>query len=135
MGSGERDLSTLLRRMNPTRNPGRYVFCTFASSVVPGGLRPVATMIESEGTSVIVTQDDADAYGLTYHYVAAWITLGIHSALDAVGLTATVSSQLAKDGISCNMVAGYHHEHVFVDFDDADRALASLRRLVEDTGP
>ena len=134
MGSmvGERDLSTLMSQMDPIRNPGRYVFCTVAASAIPDGLRPLATMIEPEGTSVIVTQEDADARGLAYHYVAAWITLRVHSSLDAVGLTAVVSSQLAKDGISCNMVAGYHHDHIFADVNDADRALESLRNLADD---
>ena len=129
---GERNLSTLLSRLNPTRNPGSYVFCTIEKPVIPDGLQPVATVIEPEGISVVVTRDDADAYGLAYHYVAAWITLAIHSALDAVGLTASVSATLAKDGISCNMVAGYHHDHIFVDVANADRALASLRSLAED---
>ena len=89
-------------------------------------------MVEPEGTSIVVTQDDADASGLAYQYVAAWITLRIHSALDAVGLTAAISTHLARNGISCNVVAGYHHDHLFVAIEDADRALESLRGLATD---
>jgi uncharacterized protein len=129
---GERNLSKLLSGMDPIRNPGRYVFCTIAAPVIPLGLRPVATMVEPEGTSIVVTQDDADASGLAYQYVAAWITLRIHSALDAVGLTAAISTHLARNGISCNVVAGYHHDHLFVAIEDADRALESLRGLAAD---
>ena len=72
---------------------------------------------------------DADRYQLSYEYVAAWITLQIHSALDAVGLTAAISRRLTDEGISCNVVAGYHHDHLFVAVEDADRALRALSAL------
>jgi hypothetical protein len=126
----ERNLSKLLSGMDPIQNPGRYVFCTVRTSVVPSGLAPVATLVEPEGLSIVVTQDDADANGLTYQYVAAWITLRIHSALDAVGLTAAISTRLAENGISCNVVAGYYHDHLFVAIDDGHRAVELLRGLV-----
>ena len=130
----ERNLSKLLSGMDPVRNPGRYVFCTIRASVVPSGLDPAATLVEPEGLSIVVTQDNADAHGLTYQYVAAWITLRIHSALDAVGLTAAFSTCLAENGISCNVVAGYYHDHLFVGIDDADRAVELLRGLASATG-
>jgi hypothetical protein len=57
------------------------------------------------------------------------ITLRVHSALDGVGLTAAFSSELAAAGISCNVVAGYHHDHIFVPDADADRAMAALHAL------
>ncbi|WP_354639973.1 ACT domain-containing protein [Kitasatospora camelliae] len=126
--AGERDLQKLLGGMNPELNPGRYVYCTFPGRV-PAGLRPVVTVAEAEGVTAVVAQDEADALGLTYAYVAAWITLRIHSALEAVGLTAAVSGRLAEEGISCNVVAGYHHDHLFVHADDATRALTALQSL------
>ncbi|WP_380284889.1 ACT domain-containing protein [Kitasatospora purpeofusca] len=126
--AGERDLATLLRDLRPTLNPGRYVYCTLPTKV-PAGLRPVATVAEPEGVTVVVAQEEADALGLRYTYVAAWITLRVHSALEAVGLTAAVATRLAEDGISCNLMAGYHHDHLFVAADDADRAVRALEDL------
>ncbi|MER5350660.1 ACT domain-containing protein [Kitasatospora sp. NPDC002551] len=126
--AGERDLTTLLRDLRPLLNPGRYVYCTLPTKV-PAGLRPVATVAEPEGVTVVVAQEEADALGLPYAYVAAWITLRVESALEAVGLTAAVATRLAEEGISCNMVAGYHHDHLFVGADDADRALRALEEL------
>lgn len=113
--SGETSLAKLLATMSPQRRPGRYVFVTVTS--YPEGAEVLASVVESEGLSVVLTQDDADRLGLTYGYVAGWITLQVHSALVAVGLTAAVSAVLAEANISCNVVAGYHHDHLLVPVD------------------
>ncbi|MFI5528298.1 ACT domain-containing protein [Kitasatospora sp. NPDC051853] len=128
MTAGESDLRTLLSGMSPELHPGRYVYCTLPAKV-PAGLRPVVTVAEVEGPTVVVAQEEADSLGLRYEYVAAWITLRIHSALEAVGLTAAVSTRLAEHGISCNVVAGFHHDHLFVGAEDAERAVRLLEEL------
>jgi len=96
---------------------------------VPAGADPVVVVREDEGLTLIMTQEQADELDLAYDFIAAWITLQIHSALEAVGLTAVVSRVLTDAGISANVVAGYTHDHVFVPHDrasDAMRALATL---------
>lgn len=123
--SGERDLERILAALSATRQPGEYVFV----SVTPGGdaeLDPVATVREAEGVTMVLAREDADRAGLGYDFVGAWLTLDVHSALDAVGLTAEVSTRLARAGISCNVIAGRHHDHLFVPVDRADEALALL---------
>ncbi|GHH83486.1 hypothetical protein GCM10018781_70800 [Kitasatospora indigofera] len=126
--AGEMDLAKLLGGMRPQLNPGRYVYCTLPAKV-PAGMRPVVTVAEPEGVTVVVRQEEADELGLRYDYVAAWITLQIHSALAAVGLTAAVAGRLADVGISCNVVAGFHHDHLFVAADDAEAAVRALEEL------
>lgn len=125
--SGVRDLDELVRSIRPERKPGRYVFVTLAS--VPDGVDPVACVREDEGLSVILEQGDADRLRLPYDFVAAKITLRVHSSLDAVGLTATVAGTLAEAGISCNVVAGHFHDHLFVPVEHADRATQLLHVL------
>lgn len=125
--SGERDLPTLLRNMQPDLRPDRFVFVSVPR--VPDGVEPVATVREDEGVSLVLDQSDADRLGLAYEYVAAMITLRVHSSLAAVGLTAAVAGALAEAGISCNVVAGYHHDHLFVPSDEAQRAVELLRAL------
>ncbi|MFC5805109.1 ACT domain-containing protein [Streptomyces formicae] len=126
--SGERELRTLLSGMRPELNPGRYVFTTVGGRI-PSGVTPVVTVREPEGVTLVVPLEEADAAGLAYDYVAGWITLRVHSALDAVGLTAAVARELADAGLSCNVVAGFHHDHLFVPHERAAAAVTLLDDL------
>ncbi|VXC61068.1 ACT domain-containing protein [Pseudomonas sp. 8O] len=127
--SGETNLARLLQSMTPQLNPGQYVFCCVPAEHDCSALQPLASMREPEGLSLVLTREIADAHGLHYDYVAAWITLEVHSSLAAVGLTASFSAALAQAGISCNVVAGFHHDHIFVPSERAERALSTLRAL------
>ena len=127
--AGEKDLRTLLATMSPRLNPGEYVYTVAPDGRVPAGVRPVVTVAEDEGLTLVVPRQDADRAGLAYDYVAGWITLRVHSALEAVGLTAAVAEALARNGISCNVVAGFHHDHLFVPHADASRARDALEML------
>ena len=62
----------------------------------------------------------------------ARITLQVHSSLTAVGLTARVADALAEAGISANMVAAIHHDHVFVPWERREESLAILHRLSDE---
>lgn len=122
------NLRTLLAGMRPVQRDGEYVYVLW-----PHG-RPLAPGIEAavreaEGLTVVLPRSVADAEGLRYDFVAAWITLEIHSALEAVGLTAEVSRALTQEGISCNVLAGFHHDHLLVPVADAARALEALAAL------
>ncbi len=91
-------MDTLLRGLSPRLNSGRYVY-TQVQTGVPAGADPVVVVREDEGLTLIMTQEQADELDLAYDFVAAWITLQIHSALEAVGLTAVVSRVLTDAGI------------------------------------
>lgn len=127
--SGETNLARLLAGMSPQCRPGRFVFVTVEDGTLDADVQ--ASVVEPEGLSVVVTQGDADRLGLTYDYVAGWITLQVHSALAAVGLTAAVSTALAAADTSCNVVAGHHHDHLLVPIDRLEDALGVLRRLAD----
>lgn len=132
MTDGETDLHRLLRGMSPVRVPGDYVYA-LAVDGVPAGVAPVVTVREAEGTTLVLRRDEADRLGLPYSFVCAWITLQVHSALAAVGLTAAFAAALTAEGISANVVAGFHHDHLFVPVDRADDALTALRKLAAGT--
>ncbi|MBI9098998.1 MAG: ACT domain-containing protein [Spirochaetaceae bacterium] len=128
--SGEKNLKTLLKKMSPVLNREEYVFIT-----LPGNygdyihLKPLCSFKEEEGLTLIVTRALAEAYALENKNVFKAITLKIHSSLNAVGLTAAVSTKLSEEGISANVVAAYYHDHIFVQAQDAERALNSLKEL------
>ena len=95
------------------------------------GIDVAATITEDEGDTFVISADDAVEQGLEPTFVATWLTLNVSSALDAVGLTAAVSTALAADGIPCNVLAGYHHDHLLVPVGRATRAVAILSSLSE----
>lgn len=128
---GETNLTQLLRTLKPELQPGTYVFCTTASPDALPLAEAIGTFREREGYTIILPQATADQLGLPYTFVAAWITLTVHSALEAVGLTAAFAQALAQSGISCNVVAAYYHDHIFVAATDAEKALQILRELAE----
>jgi hypothetical protein len=129
--SGETDLAKLLRDMRPERNLGEYVFCVVDSFEQAAALGPVGMFQEKEGVTVILSREQSDAVSLSYSLVCAWITLTVHSALEAVGLTAAVSKTLADENISCNMVAAYYHDHLFVPVEDGERVMEVLTALIK----
>ncbi len=126
--TGERDLVALLRGLSPRLNDGSYVYAQVRASV-PDGANPIVMVQEDEGITLVLAQEQADQLGLAYEFVAAWITLEMHSALEAVGLTAAVSRVLTEAGISANVIAGYTHDHLLVPRDRADDAMRALATL------
>lgn len=133
--AGETALSTLIRNLSPQLNPGQCVFCTLDDAARLQGSVPLGSFREQEGLTVILERAEADRLGLSYDYTAAWITLQVHSSLSAVGLTAAFAAALAQAGVSCNVVAGYFHDHLFVASEDAERAVSTLRALAANAQP
>lgn len=125
----DRALTSLLRLLQPRRNPGVYAFVSVPTQAGSAALEPIATFREHEGLTLIVDERQALAGGLTIRFRAAWLTLDVPSELSAVGLTAAVATALADRGIACNVVAAVHHDHLFVPLEHADAALAALQAL------
>lgn len=115
------ELAAMLSGMAPMLDARAWFF------VLVEGAPPAdafAVIREDEGTTAIVAGERAGmAFGR--------ITLMVHSALEGVGLTAAVSGALAGAGIACNVVAGYHHDHLFVPWERREEALELLQRLAQ----
>ncbi|MCK1300543.1 MULTISPECIES: ACT domain-containing protein [unclassified Bradyrhizobium] len=132
--TGERDLDALLRDMKPDRRPGIFVFCTIPTDQsIPAALSPLLTFREQEGTTLVITREQAEAAGLRYAFASCLITLTVHSALDAVGFLAAITARLATAGISVNAVSAFHHDHLFVPADRADDAMVLLQEMSKAT--
>jgi hypothetical protein len=101
----------------------------FVSIDGPAYADTLAMVAEEEGRTLVVTRQTADQRGWHYDYVTGWITLRVHSSLAAVGLTSAVSTALANAGISCNVLAGYHHDHLLVPIDRVGEAVRVLQML------
>ena len=129
MTQGVTDLDVLLSTMRPVLHPGTYVYAMVPADRDVAHLKPIGTFREAEGVTVIVPEAVAQAAGIGILFRAAWITLTVHSALSAVGLTAAFATALGEAGLSCNVMAGACHDHLFVPVEDGPRALAVLESL------
>ena len=117
--------------MAPELIEGEFVFCSFDSARYGdhAELAPLASMPEQEGLTLVIPAAQADEHGITYDTAFRCITLQVHSSLEAVGLTAAFSDKLTEHGLSANVIAGFYHDHIFIQSDVADHALAALREL------
>jgi hypothetical protein len=129
MSKATADLAALLRTLEPVLNEGVYVYCVVPSGNESHAIPAVATFREAEGTTVITSEAEALRAKLPVLFRAAWITLKVHSDLQAVGLTAAVAGALSEAGISCNVVAAARHDHLFVPVERAGEAVARLEAL------
>ena len=129
--SGETNLDEMLAALSPQLIDGEYVFCSFPDSSYGdhADLGPIAAIREAEGLTLVIPKPVADEKGLNYASVFSGISLSVHSSLDAVGLTAAIASKLAEYGISANVIAGYYHDHIFVQQDLAASAIDALGEL------
>jgi uncharacterized protein len=127
--SGETNLQTLLQTMMPSLNEGEFVFCTIEELAFVDATKIISFFKEEEGYTIIITKEVADELKLNYTAVFSWIVLTVHSSLEAVGLTAAISTALSNKQISCNVVAAYFHDHIFVPIKDANKAMEVLKEL------
>jgi hypothetical protein len=115
---GERDLGRLLANLKPALANERYVFEATDRAIFEPGI--FALVREMEGLAAI-RADPAGEW--------ARISLEVHSSLEAVGLTAAISAALARAGISANVVAALHHDHIFVQWSRREDAMTVLLSL------
>jgi len=130
----EKDLAKLCATLSPVVAEATYVYCSFPDFTLPAGLLAFCLVREREGLTAIIERDEALRRGLAYTYDARLITLSVHSSLEAVGFIAVISRKLAGAGISCNVVAGYYHDHILVPVDRVEEAMTLLLDIAASPG-
>lgn len=121
------DLQAMLRGMRPALAPAPFGIVSVPA--LPEGLKPFATVAEAEGLTLVADIAALAAAGLVADQDWALISLTLHSDLAAVGLTGAFATALADEGISANVIAGFFHDHILVQWARRDDAMAALRRL------
>lgn len=124
--SGETDLDKLIANMTAELSSETFVFVTLDNRKIPDGLEPKMIFQEAEGTTLIVTIAQAEAYLLPHEFPCKMITLNVHSALEAVGFIASIAADLARHGMGVNPVAGFFHDHLFIPEGREKDAMAIL---------
>jgi hypothetical protein len=125
----EEDLGSLLAWMRPALSEAPCVFVTRDRVTCEELEAELGSFREDEGVTLILEEEIAARLGLAAGPRWARITLTVHSSLAAVGLIAEVATALAEAGISCNPVSAWHHDHLFVPWEQRQHALDALRNL------
>lgn len=124
--TGEQNLTTLLKSMQPRLSEEDYVFCSVSiERVAVLNLIPICHFQELEGMTLI-TKQQAEQANLDYEFVCRMITLLVHSSLEAVGFLASITNKLAENDISVNAVSAYYHDHLFVPKNKAEEVMQIL---------
>jgi hypothetical protein len=132
--NGETDLERLLATLTVSRRSDEYVVIPFPATAVERGSLAVgdgidAVMVENEAVTVVATGAAAAANNWPQDRHWAWLTIDVHSSLEAVGLTAALANALTALDIPCNVIAAYYHDHLLVPVDRADEATAGIDAL------
>jgi hypothetical protein len=130
--TGITDLKILLKNMNPKLVANNLVFCSVSESKFSNlSISPTMVFREEEGVTLIIRKDLALKNTLCDSNTKTWamISLTVHSSLEAIGFLATITTYLAKFGISINVVSAYFHDHLFVQNEDADKVIKLLKDL------
>ncbi|KAH7118586.1 integron gene cassette protein [Dactylonectria estremocensis] len=131
---GEKSLTTLLSSLTTTLHPSTFVFITLSESSTLPPLSEIQLMFrESEGITIIATQEYAVSQQMEYSFPSRMITLNVHSSLEAVGFMAVIATKLAEKGMGVNPVSGFYHDHLFVPIGKEEEALSTLQKLSEDS--
>jgi hypothetical protein len=133
---GETDLDNMLATLAVERRPGVFTYLS-VTTVTPELLADAHALVtEGATTTVVLPVESAERGGHRVDVRLAWLTLTVQSSLEAVGLTAHVSTRLAAEGIACNVLAGHHHDHLLVPVERADDASTALSPdLTRGSGP
>jgi hypothetical protein len=106
-----------------------YGFASVETDHTLSATELLATFHEDGRLAVIAPLSYLKANGIAAEGPYAKLTIEVHTSLELVGLTAVMATELARHGISANVVAAFYHDHVFVQYPLRERAVALLEGL------
>lgn len=129
------DLQQLIKHMKPMLTKQIWHYCSVEDEQLTTELLATtfAMVRETESVTLILPPEQAKSLGQADTSGFRRIELQVYSSLEAVGLTAAISQCLKDYNISANVIAGFHHDHIFVPQKDAQRAIAALEALVQES--
>lgn len=131
--AGLPELSEVLKIMKPKIQPGEYIFCVVSEAKFRTmNIKALCTFKEKEGISAILDRPSADGNAIQYSSVWKMISLSVNSSLESIGMLAAISTRFAKERIPLNVISAYHHDHLFVPVQFAEKAMALLKKIGEE---
>ncbi len=125
----EKNLEIILKTLSPQLHNWKYIFLVNDKNYHIKKEEIIMSFQEEEWETLIINQEAADILNISYQQTFGWITLNVHSNLESIWLTAIFSTALAENNISCNVIAGYYHDHIFIPDTQKEKALKILHTL------
>jgi hypothetical protein len=127
--TGNTNLQEVLNSMQVSCDEIEYGFATTDKNANISVADVLGTFQESEGLTILATKQYLEESGLNYEGPFAKLTVEVHTSLELVGLTAVLASKLAEKAISANVFAAYYHDHIFVQYEAREEAIATLSSI------
>jgi len=128
---GQTNLSEVLKSLQISCDNIQYGFGMTKSDSIELNNEILGTFKEIEGLTVIAQKEYLEKNNIQHEGAYAKLTIEVHTSLELVGLTAVLAKQLGENNISANVVAGYFHDHIFVQYNVHEKAIAALNLLKE----
>jgi len=129
--SGQTNLSEVLKSLQIICDNIEYGFGTIKSNSIELNNEILGTFKETEGLTVIAQKAYLEKNNIHHEGTYAKLTIEVHTSLELVGFTAVLAKQLGENNISANVVAGFFHDHIFVQYDLRKKAITALHLLKE----
>lgn len=129
--SGQRNLTEVLKSLQISCDNIEYGFGTIKTNAIELTSEILGTFKETEGLTVIAQKEYLEKNNIHHEGIYAKLTIEVHTSLELVGLTAVLAKQLGENNISANVIAGYFHDHIFVQYDLREKAIVALNHLKE----
>jgi hypothetical protein len=127
--AGSTNLKNVFSSMKIVCDEIRYGFTSVEdmSEIDASGI--LGSFNEDEGVTVFASAEYFNSKDIDYEGDFAKLTVNVHTSLELVGLTAALADVLTKRSISANVVAAFYHDHIFVQFDKKEEAIAAIESL------
>ncbi len=129
--TGQTNLSEVLKSMQVSCDNTEYGFASVKDKQINFDEQVLGTFKENEGLTIIESKEYFEANGIHYEGPYAKLTIEVHTSLELVGLTAVLAKKLTDNQISANVVAGYFHDHIFVQYAVRQKAIEAINNLKE----
>jgi uncharacterized protein len=126
---GQTNLQAVLDSIQLSCDDVAYGFATATSGTDIALKEVLGTFHENEGLTIFATKDYFDKHKMSFEGPLAKLTIDVHTSLELVGLTAALTAKLTEHGISANVVAAYYHDHIFVQYDQRQKATEAIQSL------
>ena len=129
--TGQTNLSEVLKSLQVSCDGVEYGFASVKDKHINFCDDILGTFKENEGLTIIASKAYFEAKNIKFEGPYAKLTIEVHTSLELVGLTAVLAKKLAENQISANVVAGYYHDYIFVQYGICQKAIEAINNLKE----